>query len=223
MSLDASQRWFCPGMWLGSCSCRSEGSTGPGGTGCGLHGVPPDCAAEAVEALDVEVAVTATTQLNRKRLLKKSMSKTFSTKQKMSESLEKSQLLVKRSIRQHGDTALMLLGKAAAEADSAEDSSRSRFDSLPLLLEEVEKFGRERMRAGREREHFLAQWPLEGTDGPHGGKEALGRELAEVAQQAKEWTEKLKKASGSAVGIQLLRLFVQDLLGRSSGKAKVCV
>ena len=171
-----------------------------------------------VETLSHE-GLSASAQANSNIAAVQKSNLTFSIKQTMNETLLEKQLLVKRSIQsanqlRRGDEAVILLGKAALEQNT-------RFDSLPLLLEEVEKFGRERMGAGRERERFLAQWPLEGADGPHGGKEALGRELAEVAQQAKEWTEKLKKASGAAVGVQLLQLFVQDLLGRSSRKAKV--
>ena len=97
----------------------------------------------------------------------------------------------------------------------AEDGSH--FDSVDNLM--VDLVTHNSMLVGRKREKFLSCWPYNNAQ----TEAALKEELREVKEAAEEWKEKLKTTPPAVVGIRLLRLFVEDMMGRQSRQARVFV
>ncbi len=74
----------------------------------------------------------------------------------------------------------------------------------------------------REKQRFRSQWGLDlSPEESFHIREAVSRELAEVVEESNHWIQVCRGKPLAFVGIKLLELFVQDLIGRRSRQAKI--
>ena len=147
---------------------------------------------------------------------KKGLVRTFSTLQTVDETLLQSQKAVRRTMK-----SSRLLGKQSSKtngyASISGKETTQKFDSVDELFQDLQSHA-----AGmnhRVRDQFLEQWPIEDAV----ARTTLMRELEDVKKCSSKWISALKAAPQATVGVRLLQLFVQDLIGRSTRQADIFV
>ena len=147
---------------------------------------------------------------------KKNLVVTFSTLHTVDETLFQTQRAIHRTMN-----STRMLGKGgdgtSGKTQAGGEQKIQKFDSAEELFQDLQSHA-----AGlnhRVRYHFLAQWPVHNAS----LRTVLTKELEDVKQCSAEWISTLKTVPQATVGVRLLQLFVQDLIGRSSRQASIFV
>ena len=158
----------------------------------------------AAEAADSKLSTGLTAQRPKKESPQSVT--TFSTTLVVDASLTQTQLKARRLLKKD-----RLLGRVGMH----EIVSNDKFDCPDAMFEEIESHAA--VLNQRLRDQFLAQWCTNDA----GSRTALVKELDDVKKCADKWIVALKTAPPSTLGMRLLQLFVQDLIGRSSSQASI--
>lgn len=151
---------------------------------------------------------------------------TFSTVVAVDMTLSSTQRAVSeatKAIREERETAAA--GKAgSAQGEGLPETTlleMDRFDSVDSLVQAVQ--AQARMLSGRAREEFLGEWSADAAVAADVAslRSELESALEEVKKCSAEWIASLKEAPQSVVGVRMLQLFVQDLMGRSTREANI--
>ena len=147
---------------------------------------------------------------------KKRLVRTLSTLHTVDEMLFQSQKAVRLTIK-----SSRLLGKPSNEtngnASLAGKEINKKFDSVDELFQDLQSHAAALNH--RVRDQFMEQWSIQDA----AARTALTKELEDVKKCSAEWISTLKAAPQATVGVRLLQLFVQDLIGRSTRQAHIFV
>ena len=146
---------------------------------------------------------------------KKKLVRTFSTLHTVDETLFQSQKAVHRTMK----SSRLLLGKQSnktiGNASPSGEETTQKFDSADELFQDLQSHAAALNH--RVRDQFLEQWSIQDA----AARTALIKELEDVKKCSSEWISALKAAPQATVGVRLLQLFVQDLIGRSTRQAGI--
>ena len=107
----------------------------------------------------------------------------------------------------------------SSKAGVAAEQQKTVYDFRSMLAALSAHDGR---LSGRERQRFRSQWGMASSAARVlGDPNGLRKELESVQQAAAEELKKLEGQAPSHIGVEILRLFALDLVGRGSRKARV--